>query len=271
MKLFTEIKSKQDQFYIGKGIVVMRDLCIPLSAVSSVSVIEPPGIPLLSSLVFIGFGLFFSFNDQSDFVKTVGILILLSSVIFLLIGILAAINRTSQLKIQLHSGRSVIFSSRNLSFLRELAVQIGSCISDAEITVSVDIGEQTIRHNVTLPDAESLYGDTAITSRHTDNAPDRSLEPPTHSTTDRTQPRSLTDEEWRQLEWFFQNRKRQLDAGDSRYPSCIRMEEYAGNRDSRRLKAYMKELGAPAIKSILGQTADRTIMALLTIILKSGS
>ena len=110
--------NKEEEFYVGEGAIVMRNACIPLSAISELE-LSSPKFSLMPQIAFIiiGFVLFWAKNSVF---KIIGELLLFVGVIELLLMFVAIYFRQSSLHIFLNSGRCVTFSSKDEAFVREL-------------------------------------------------------------------------------------------------------------------------------------------------------
>lgn len=75
IKMFQR-QNKADKFYIGKGVFITKDTCIPVKAISMIDVYVPPVIPYLSPIMLGVWGLL-SLLVKSQIFRTIGVILII--------------------------------------------------------------------------------------------------------------------------------------------------------------------------------------------------
>lgn len=271
-------KRKDECFYIGDGAIVMKDLCIPLDAISSIDVVETPKIAINAVIVFAILGIVLLIPDNGV-IRILGVLMLLYAGTMGVIIYLAEKNKEHSLKIQVASGRIITFSSKDLNFLRELMEMIYKSIEDKGRITYVNMIKNNFTQNIEKIEAERIYQQNInsgnVIGGNWDMGGNNSTfvnngESASFSNMNNGNVSILTRNEWNELENFFARRGREIGRAGLNYDACVKLQEFSRNRDAKGMKAFMKEIGGTVVKAILGAAAEGTVTALLAKILRMG-
>lgn len=147
-KLFKIPEIKENaKLYIGKGTIVMPDLCIPLNAISTIRIEKQRMKSLISEIFIFVVGIFFT-RIPLELFQMLGALGIVYGIV---IGVLTFIlnqNRVSYLKIKVHSGETITLQQKNIEFLRTLADVIKEGIDDNAKISYVDMRTMKIEQNI---------------------------------------------------------------------------------------------------------------------------
>lgn len=255
--------NKEEEFYVGEGAIVMRNACIPLSAISELE-LSSPKFSLMPQIAFIiiGFVLFWAKNSVF---KIIGELLLFVGVIELLLMFVAIYFRQSSLHIFLNSGRCVTFSSKDEAFVRELMEILRKKLQEPQGVIFVDMSKKVIQQNVdgiqidklinhgisiigngnTIP-KNKIYGDGANTNE------------------ERVVNKGLTEEEWKLLSFYLQKRCRELSESSQEYKICRIILQDTKQREEVKVKEKLRKLAdKKAIGQVLGTALGATISEII--------
>ena len=275
-KLFETIKpQKHKNFYIGYGAILMENMCIPLNSISIINIVESPKVPLLQYIILILFGIILLI-PKSAVLRILGVFVLILGLLLLAIVCWANQNREHMLRVQVHSGKIIIFSCRDIQFLRDLMEVICESIDDKKAKIFVNIEQQHINPNMReinmniLKDnniniGNSVGGDMISNSKGTFVNSSQGISVSDNHTQKNVI--SISNQEWNRLETFFQRRKQELGNDNQNYTACVKLEEYTKSHDAVGMKKYMKMLGTIVMRDILGTTVEAAVTAALSKIL----
>lgn len=269
---------KEEQFYIGDGAIIMKDMCVPLNAIAVIQM-EAPQASIIGAVILIVLGMMALISPTF---RTLGIFVLLCGASMLGITILANKTRDYFLRIQLSSGRVITFSSKNHNFVKELMETLCDSIDNREKKVYVDMTENHIVQNIGEIHKETLYvdksnsgntvfgnwysnikGSSIINTGDRSTVSDTDLDSHTENTTNQN---GLTMEEWMRLELFFASRGKELGKEHPGYAACVELEKCSREHDAGGIKKMMQSVSKTVLRTILGTTAGAIKEILLKVL-----
>ena len=273
-------KNQNAKLYIGKGTIVMPDLCIPLNAISTIRIEKQRAKPLASEICIFIVGIFCT-KIPIELFQTLGTLGIIYGVVIGILTFISNRNRESYLKIRVHSGEIITLQQKNIEFLRRLADVIKEAIDGNAKISYVDMRTMKIKQNIknmgTMGDVigsknsgntfsgTSTGGDIIIGDGNEKN--DHSGNIITGNTVKTT---GLSADDWEKLEKYFRTRCVELGKNHPAYKECLRMEQYAREKDAHGLKMHMQAVGKTILSAIIASATKYGMDRLLLTILQKG-
>lgn len=273
---------KEEKFYIGDGAIIMKDMCIPLNAITMVHM-ESPQTSIVGCIILMVAGIMALIPPINAF-RVLGVLLLLFGA--LLIGITILVNKVRDyyLRIQLNSGKVITFSSKDHEFVKELMDTLCESIDNREKKVYVDMTENHIVQNIGEIHKETLNIDNSNSGNtvwgnwysnikgsnivHTgDHSPVSDAGLDSHREKKVNQ-NGLTTEEWMRLELFFASRRKELGKEHPGYAACVELEKCSREHDAGGIKRLMKSVSKAVLKAILGTTMEGAVQEILLKLVK---
>lgn len=268
--------STTDKFFVGKGVFVTGDTSIPVNAISMINVFEPPLMSLVMPIVFGALGLLVLFV-KGEKAKIIGILLIIVAAGFAAFIYYANNNRTFSLRIQAHSGFMIVFSSKDLEFIKELREKLLEYLNDATQIMYVDASSHTV-NKVEHIDMKKIYGDNQEIKGNTIGGNFNASNG--HATINSVfadganqevhvrqktvfEGGGLTEQQWNQLAQYFAEQSR---TNQKYQEACISLSQYAKKQDEAGFKGFMRKLGSKTMTEIIS-TATGEILKLFKILL----
>lgn len=250
-----------DKFFVGKGVFVTGDTSIPVNAISMINVFEPPLIPWTGAIAcgILGFFLLF---PKSDIAKSIGVLLILIAIGLAVLIYVVNKNRIFLLRIQAHSGFMIVFSSKDLAFIKELREKLLEYLNDASQVMYVDASSHTI-NKVEHVDMRKIYGDNQEIKGNTIGGNFHAANGSSNASSVYVQgdhnevhadqkissvQNGLTERQWEQLAKYFAE---QSQINQKYQETCISLSQYAKKQDKDGIRGFMKKLGSKTMTEII--------------------
>lgn len=266
MRLQSEVRYKDENFIVGNGTIVTKNICIPLNAISIIKIEGKNKRPLGKTIITIIIGFILTLIPVIGLIGTIAFYYGLIKLVYLII-----VNCLKKfgLVIQVHSGTSYVFEHKDIDFIRKIADVIRKGLDDTSSVTYISMGDSKIEHNFhgnpsffVFGDGNT-FGDMVMGGQNNITKQDSHTSYDSHDTINSNNTTNIfSSEEWEKMEQYFQLRAEQLGRSSEAYKPCKRMEQYAKQKDAHRLRQFMKTIGKPMLRVIVEKATEYGIGAL---------
>ena len=264
---------KYSRFYFGSGAVVMKDRCIPMEAVSSVVVIEPPQSPLAAAIVLLVFGgiLYLGAGTGSYYGHPVmalfGGMFFLFGMVLLISAILILIGRSYSIRMNLNNGQWIQLSTKDALFPQKVLFAFCECVENRNACFVADFSKLEIRREAKkevatmFQEINQYYGENNVTNI-SGNAGNIVLGD--NNGIIQQTVNGLTHEEWGRLLRFFEEQSRITAETNEQMAGIYKdLIEMAKKHDGKGIVHYLSSIGKTAAKTVIDTMAVSGVQQLL--------
>lgn len=261
-----------ENFYVGDGLLCFENYFIPLSALSMVEFTVSKEKPIINYIIMVICGLFLVIFPFSFF-RVIGLSAILMGVLGIVLMTWLNKNRDYYLSLLLNNGKKLYFKHKDKEFLKNVMTVIRNCINKQNVVNFIDMRQGVIEQNI--GDVKEMIFNN-INSNNTNNGSINIGNTGANIFSggensnfsdiiagDNNEINILTQTEWKQLSDFFEKRKTDFTEEDYKRGICERLERYAKEQKTSKMKSYLKEIGNSVMKSILGGVATRGIIEII--------
>lgn len=273
IKMFQK-QNKADKFFIGKGVFVTKDTCIPVNAISMIDVYVPPVTTYLSAIMLGVLGLL-AILIKSEILKTIGVMLIILAVLMAGLVYFANTHRTYALHIQVHSGFMVTIESNSIDYIRELKDQFLECINDTSSVKFIDASRHIVKQDIGKIDMKYIYDQTItgntigkdlVVANGSSTVESVSIDGDNNVVQRSSEVKNgLSARQWEVLEKYFIE---QSKVNSQHQDECVALSKYARSKDTKGLKTFMRALGSKVMTEIVG-AGTREVLNIIKIILAS--
>ena len=259
MKILNQARYKDENFIVGNGTLINKNICIPLQAISAIKIEGKKKLPLMGHIITALVGVAMMLIP---ILSMIGIAVFLIGLISLIVTIAANYLQKYELVIQVHSGMMYILEHKDLDFIRKIADIVRKGIDDTTGVTYIKVGEEKIIQNFNGDPSFYNFGQNNNFDKIQIGGDNNTINDESNNTTSQ----GLTVDQWKKLEYYFRARAAEIGEANPAYQACKRMETCANQQDEKGLIRLIKMTGKTALPTIIEKASEYGVNGLFHIL-----